>query len=73
MIDLTDRALAFPGLIEGAERARTLTRLAEVNGPFEHAGLPDRREHALREAAQLAEAAPSSAPALILYGSLAES
>jgi serine/threonine protein kinase/tetratricopeptide (TPR) repeat protein len=51
-VDLAELALAVPGLLAGAERARALLRLAE--GPLGRLGLRTRHEDAAREAERLA-------------------
>ncbi len=54
MVALTERALAAPGLLTGAERARTLLRLCDALDPL---GRRVRQEECAREAAFLADAA----------------
>jgi tetratricopeptide (TPR) repeat protein len=54
-IALTERALAVPGLLAGAERAKALLRLAD--GPLELLGRRARQEACAREAERLAEEA----------------
>jgi tetratricopeptide (TPR) repeat protein len=54
-IALTERALAVPGLLAGAERAKTLLRLADGNGPLDTLGRRARQEECAREAERLAE------------------
>jgi hypothetical protein len=53
-VRLAERALAVPGLLAGAERARVLVRLCGVLDPL---GRPARQEEAAREASLLAESA----------------
>ncbi len=53
MVALTDRALAIPDLLTGADRAQSLLRLA---GTFDMLGRRARQEECVREAAHLAEA-----------------
>lgn len=59
--DLGERALAIPGLLAGAERARVLVTLCQSLEVLSRWG---RHEEAAREAVQLAE--PSGQPELIL-------
>ena len=56
-IQLSERALAMPGLLTGVERARTLLWLGDVNGPLDRLGRLTRQEACLREAERLAEEA----------------
>ncbi len=52
-VDLAERALAAPGLLEGAERAEALLRLG---GILDRLGRRERQEEAAREALRLAQA-----------------
>jgi len=54
MVDLTERALAVPGLLAGGERARALLRLASA---LDSLSRRQRQEECVREAERLAEAA----------------
>ncbi len=57
-VALTERALAMPGLLTGAARARVLLRLWDALDPI---GDPARQEEVAREAEQLAEDAGDDA------------
>jgi tetratricopeptide (TPR) repeat protein len=57
MVELSERALAVPGLLTGIERAGALQRLASVNGPLDLLGRHERHEECAREAERLAEEA----------------
>jgi len=54
-VDLAERALAVPGLLEGAERGETLLRLGGADGPIDRMGLRARQEEIAREVERLAE------------------
>ncbi len=56
-VDLGERALAAPGLLAAAERAKALLRLCGVDGPLDRLGRRVRQEEAAREAERLAESA----------------
>ena len=56
-VRLSDRALAVPGLLEGAERARVLLRICGAHGPLHRMGRRARQEEAAREAVALADSA----------------
>jgi predicted ATPase len=56
-IRLAERALAVPGLLAGAERAKSLLRLCQMNGPLDRLGRRARQEETAREAGRLADAA----------------
>jgi tetratricopeptide (TPR) repeat protein len=61
-IRLAERALAVPGLLAGADRAKTLLRLCGANGPLDRLGRRKRQEEAAREADRLAEASGDPEP-----------
>ena len=56
-ISLAERALAVPGLLAGAERARMLLRLCDSYGPLDRLGRRARQEDAAREVERIAESA----------------